>query len=346
MFRVAVICLALSFSLLHAETDVEEDDIDIEDESELRSKFEDFKVQYKKDYDQAEEEKRFQIFVENLKTAKRMQEQDIGTAIYGITKFSDMSDEEFGSFYLNPVISNNNDTWPEEMLSAEVAEPLTNVSIPKCFDWRTKGAVTCVKDQVYSRRCASSWAFGCVANIETLVYIKTKILRTLSEQELMDCDHWDKGCQGGYPFNAFNSICRLGGIMCSHDYRYKAVQQSSCHFKRTKVVTKVRTYHFIQSHEVEMQRWIANRGPIVVTINASALKVYKRGILRPRVGCCSCNRLDHVALITGYGVAQGKPYWVIKNSWGKGWGEKGYFRIYRGENACGVSRFPATAVLN
>ncbi|XP_078391578.1 cathepsin L-like [Cetorhinus maximus] len=209
MFRVAVICLALSFSLLHAETDVEEDDIDIEDESELRSKFEDFKVQYKKDYDQAEEEKRFQIFVENLKTAKRMQEQDIGTAIYGITKFSDMSDEEFGSFYLNPVISNNNDTWPEEMLSAEVAEPLTNVSIPKCFDWRTKGAVTCVKDQ---RRCASSWAFGSVANIETLVYIKTKILRTLSEQELMDCDHWDKGCQGGYPFNAFNSICRLGAV--------------------------------------------------------------------------------------------------------------------------------------
>ncbi|XP_041037745.1 cathepsin L-like [Carcharodon carcharias] len=342
MFRVAVICLALSFGLLHAEVDVEEDDIDIEDEAELRSKFEEFKEQYKKTYDQKEEEKRFQIFVENLKAAKRMQEQDRGTAIYGITKFSDMSDEEFGGFYLNPVISNNNDTWPEEMLSAEVAEPLTNMSLPRCFDWRKLGAVTEVKNQ---RRCGSCWAFGTVANIESLLYIKTHKLITLSEQELLDCDHWDKGCKGGYPFNAFNSICHLGGMMSSRDYRYKGRQHSSCHFKSTRVVMKIRTYHFIQSHEVEMQRWIAHRGPIVVTMNASALKIYKRGILRPRIGYCSCNKLDHVALITGYGVARGKPYWVVKNSWGKKWGEQGYFRIYRGENACGISRFPVTATI-
>ncbi|XP_078392136.1 cathepsin L-like isoform X2 [Cetorhinus maximus] len=315
MFRVAVICLALSFSLLHAETDVEENDIDIEDESELRSKFEKFKVQYKKKYDQAEEEKRFQIFVENLKASKRMQEQDIGTAIYGITKFSDMSDEEFGAFYLNPVISNNNDPRPEEMLSADVAEQLTNVSLPSFVDWRKLGAVTRVKDQ--GLRCGSCWAFGSVANIESMWYIKTKKLRALSEQ---------------------------GGIMSEREYPYRG-RNGHCAFKQSKAIAKIQTYRNIRPDEEEMKIWVAHSGPIVISMNATGLQGYRRGIIRPGAYACDNFRLNHVMLVVGYGTSRGYPYWIIKNSWGADWGEKGYFRIYRGEGACGINKLPITVVI-
>ncbi|GCB83745.1 hypothetical protein scyTo_0024245, partial [Scyliorhinus torazame] len=60
------------------------------------------------------------------------------------------------------------------------------------------------------RQCGCCWAFGVVANIESMWFIKTKQLLELSEQELVDCDTLDLACKGGYPYNAFNSIIKLG----------------------------------------------------------------------------------------------------------------------------------------
>ncbi|XP_072345780.1 uncharacterized protein [Scyliorhinus torazame] len=151
MFRLALVLLALSCSLVQSAI-VRKFDIDFQDEAELRSQFKDFKVKYEKEYDGQEEEKRFQIFVENLKQAKRIQEQDRGTAVYGVTKFSDLSDEEFANFYLNPIMKNNNGTWPQEVHWSEESGRLANLSIPSKFNWKKQGAVTRVKDQWASSR--------------------------------------------------------------------------------------------------------------------------------------------------------------------------------------------------
>ena len=55
---------------------------------------------------------------------------------------------------------------------------------------------------------------------------------------------------------------------------------------------------------------------------------------------------NHVVLIVGYGEEQGVPYWIVKNSWGTGWGEDGFFRIRRGNDECSIESMAVGIVVD
>ncbi|KAM3920580.1 cathepsin F [Leptodactylus fuscus] len=311
--------------------------IKAEDEMlETLSLFKDFVTTYNKKYKDDEEAlMRLQIFSQNLKKAKEIQEKDLGTAEYGVTKFSDLTEEEFRTLYLNPLLSSQP---PRPMkMAAMLADPP-----PAQWDWREHGAVTEVKNQ---GMCGSCWAFSVTGNIEGQWFLKKGSLISLSEQELVDCDGVDKACGGGLPSNAYEAIEKLGGLESEQDYTYMG-HKERCSFSGSKVSAYINSSVEIPKDETQIAAWLAQNGPVSIALNAFAMQFYRKGISHPFRILCNPWMIDHAVLLVGYGDRAGKPFWAIKNSWGKDWGEEGYYYLYRGTGACGMNTMCSSAVVD
>ncbi|KAF7238345.1 Cathepsin F [Varanus komodoensis] len=302
----------------------------------LVSLFKDFLNTYKKSYkDETETTRRFGIFAENLEKARIIQELDQGTAEYGVTKFSDLTEEEFRTTYLNPLLAK---------LPGRPMKPaaLPRDPAPAEWDWRDHGAVTGVKDQ---GACGSCWAFSVTGNVEGQWFLRKGSLLSLSEQELLDCDALDKACQGGLPSNAYEAIERLGGLETERDYSYEGFEQK-CEFSKEKVAVYINNSVEISRDENEIAAWLAKNGPISIALNAFAMQFYRRGISHPFFLLCNPWMIDHAVLLVGYGTRGHTPFWAIKNSWGEDWGEKGYYYLYRGSHACGMNTMCSSAMVD
>ena len=79
------------------------------------------------------------------------------------------------------------------------------------------------------------------------------------------------------------------------------------------------------------------QGPVSVSVDASGWHHYSGGLF---TGPCEDSLPHHAVLAVGYGTdAAGTDYWLVKNSWGAGWGEQGYIRMERGANLCFIHWF-------
>uniref|UniRef100_A0A3B4YNJ4 Cathepsin F n=1 Tax=Seriola lalandi dorsalis TaxID=1841481 RepID=A0A3B4YNJ4_SERLL len=304
---------------------------------ELLGQFKEFMAKYNKVYSSQEEaDRRLRIFHENLKTAEKLQSLDQGSAEYGVTKFSDLTEEEFRSTYLNPLLSQ----WTLQR-PMKPASPARGPA-PASWDWRDHGAVSPVKNQ---GMCGSCWAFSVTGNIEGQWFLKNGALLSLSEQELVDCDGLDQACRGGLPSNAYEAIEKLGGLETETDYTYTG-QKQRCDFTTRKVAAYINSSVELSKDEKEIAAWLAENGPVSVALNAFAMQFYRKGVSHPFKIFCNPWMIDHAVLMVGYGERKGMPFWAIKNSWGEDYGEQGYYYLYRGSNACGINRMCSSAVIN
>ncbi|CAB1447449.1 unnamed protein product [Pleuronectes platessa] len=309
----------------------------MEESVELLGQFKEFMVKYNKVYGSQEDvDRRLSIFHENLKTAEKLQSLDQGSAEYGVTKFSDLTEEEFRSTYLNPLLSQTN--LHRTMKPASPAQG----PAPASWDWRDHGAVSPVKNQ---GMCGSCWAFSVTGNIEGQWFLKNGTLVSLSEQELVDCDGLDQACKGGLPSNAYEAIEKLGGLETETDYSYTGKKQN-CDFATKKVAAYINSSVELSKDEKEIAAWLAENGPVSVALNAFAMQFYKKGVSRPMKIFCNPWMIDHAVLMVGYGERKGIPFWAIKNSWGEDYGEQGYYNLYRGSNLCGINKMCSSAVVN
>lgn len=243
----------------------------------------------------------------------------------GVNQFTDMTDEEFslkfGTF------------TPTSLAGVPVHNGTINIEdLPDKLNWVSLGYVTGVKDQ---RTCGSCWAFSATGAIEGAWKRKTSTLLTLSPQLYVDCDQGSYGCNGGYMETAFDFTRNHGAELLS-DYPYNA-KVGDCKFDPEKVVAKTKTYHTTIKSEAALQQALVEAGPISVGLNADGFKSYSHGVFH---GNCHGD-INHALLLVGYGLDQdGQEYWLIKNSWGKWWGEDGYIRLARNYNRlCHISEW-------
>ncbi|XP_019773614.2 uncharacterized protein LOC109546888 isoform X1 [Dendroctonus ponderosae] len=308
----------------------------------LKNGFLQFMNKYNKQYKhRIEFNFRLKVFRDNLNRIDLLNKYERGTARYGITQFADLTEAEFSKLHgYRPELRNEN-----ELPFARANIP--DIELPTDFDWRAKGAVTEVKNQGL---CGSCWAFSVTGNIEGQYALKHGALLEFSEQELVDCDKEDQGCNGGLMDTAYRVIEKMGGLESESDYPYEGADET-CIFNKGKVKVQVTGALNISQNETDMAKWLVQNGPISIAINANAMQFYFGGISHPWASLCSPNSLDHGVLIVGYGVHSYAlfnrtiPYWIVKNSWGPSWGEQGYYRVFRGDGTCGLNQTPSSAIV-
>jgi len=290
----------------------------------VMSAFLDFQKTYDKSYSDVEFSKRLAIFSDNLERVNKLNADHIligGEAVHGVTKFSDLTPEEFKAMYLTYVPRNETVQRPRLELDG---------SLGSVVDWRAKGAVTAVKDQ---GQCGSCWAFSATEAIESYFFLKTGQLVELSPQQITSCDKVDGGCNGGWPYRAYQYVKTAGGMERASDYPYTSGTGNTgvCKFDSSKVVSgsRLNSYTSIQQSESQLQVAL-NNGPASVCVAADAFQSYRGGILRSCPGS-----IDHCVQAVGYD--SDNQYWIVRNSWNTNWGEDGYIRIAMGQNLCQIS---------
>lgn len=297
-------------------------------ESYIFSKFQAFLKEHNKSYSSIEEYKaRFEIFSANYAKISGFTGKPKSHTV-GITKFFDLTRKEFRDNYLNLKVT------VLDQIKAKSEKFVNSGEAPAAeFDWRKEGAVGPVKDQ---GRCGSCWAFSTVANLEGLYFNKNKKSIVLSEQSLVDCDKVDNGCNGGLMENSL-AFVKDNGVALSADYPYKDKQNQCASYTPA---FRVSGFTFASSQdENEIKAFLQQRGPLSIAVNAGPFQFYQGGILESDEKECDPKELNHGVALVGYGSENGKEYWIVRNSWGQGWGEQGYIRVALGKGVCGINTY-------
>lgn len=196
------------------------------------------------------------------------------------------------------------------------------------------------------KHCGSCWAFSAAEAVEAQLKKANASWgdRQLSPQAMLDCVENPKrcgghgGCDGANSELAFDFMKDVG-VPYEKDLAFRPSRVGKCPMKQIMKGERVRIAGWMKlpSNQAQpLMRALVHVGPAVVVVAAQTWYQYKSGIFDD---CPKDPNLEHIVLTKGYGSHRGMKYWLIQNSWGTKWGEKGDIRLFRNndeDSACGT----------
>jgi hypothetical protein len=286
----------------------------------FRAYHEVYRKQY--DLDSVEGVRRYKIFKENM---KYIQEENSKGHSYtlGITPFTDMTNEEYREQILRPEEEVLKEIFDMEKTSTRFLSKVKHSYTPGTVKVDWTDSLGRVKNQ---GRCGSCWAFSTYSAIESNYKIKSGRSVELAPQQLIDCDTLNRGCRGGWPSYAYR-YARDNGVALEIDYPYtsgKTGRNETCSYNPQKGLKIVSDKLICPYSNCKMEAWSSfiKNGPIQVVVDAGSREFqnFKTGFAEFK----NCTGANHAILAVALLNDEKGDYIRIQNSWGTGWGDKGF----------------------
>ena len=221
---------------------------------------------------------------------------------------------------------------------------------PETFDSREQWPDCPTMQEIRNQKhCGSCWAFGAVEAMSDRICVHNHEVVRLSAEDMNSCARSTfsscGSCNGGQPGCAW-TYWKNVGVVSEDCYPYTAGNTSQiitpeCKNKCTGNPSldwttdkrKGKSSYTIIGEE-NMKTELATNGPFEVAFTVyEDFMSYSSGIYHHTTGGYEGG---HAVKLVGYGEENGEKYWICANSWDTTWGEKGFFRIRRGNNECRI----------
>ncbi|XP_063041566.1 cathepsin S, ortholog 1 [Engraulis encrasicolus] len=303
----------------------------------LNDTWEEWKAQHGRLYRNTREEThRRQIWEKMVLMLQRHNQEALQgqhSFMLGVNHLTDMTTEEINTLH-SCLLPEDPSLHQNVTSSPQIEGPL-----PATVNWAERGLVSDVQNQ---GTCGSCWAFSSAGALEAQMRLRRgQPLTALSPQNLVDCTtpFGNHGCRGGYLSKSFVYVIHNKGIDSASFYPYEQ-REGECRYSVRGRAGYCKDFHILPArNEKILQQTVAHVGPVSVGVNAMlpSFHHYRSGVYSDPQ--CNEKLTNHAVLIVGYGTENGQDYWLVKNSWGPAWGDKGYIRMARNKNQCGISNF-------
>lgn len=203
--------------------------------------------------------------------------------------------------------------------------------LPSNFSWVELDGTTPVQDQ---GGCGSCWDFAAMGQIEAHMRIHYGVTLNLSEQQGIECNPYGADCNGGWASAVYN-VGQTYGINREGANPYAPAFLGPCTQTEALPFAFVSSWHYVSNDVTQIKNALLD-GPVATGIfSSTALEDYAGGCFTTDLGQWT----NHLVVIVGWDdrACGGQGAWLVRNSWGRGWGLDGYFWIKYGVSLIGTS---------